>query len=181
MPFFPSLPDNAGVRALWDTFNKEGHEALSRFSRSFMRNKGKLTPADKEMIAAYTSELNRSDYCFIGHAQVAVNLGYDRDVFQPLLDDIDTAPVREELKPLLHFVRKLTLKPSSVTQADADAVFAAGWDEQSFHEAICVTARFAMMNRLTLGHGLLPREEDAVARAGAMDYGAGDSAPGSGG
>lgn len=172
MPFFPSLPEDAGVAAMWDSFNPEARKGLSVFSRSFMRNEGKLTPADKEMIAAYVSQLNESDYCFAGHSRVAVNLGVDEAVFQPLADDIATAPVRDELKPLLRFIRKLTLTPARVSRTDADAVFAAGWDEQSFHEAICVCARFSMMNRLTLGHGLVVDEDRRARDALKMNYGA---------
>jgi uncharacterized peroxidase-related enzyme len=172
MPFFPSLPEDAGVRTLWDTFNPDAQKALGLFSRSFMRKEGKLTPADKEMIAAYSSLLNDSEYCYSGHSRVAINLGTDPGVFDPLVQNIDTAPVREELKPLLKFIRILTLTPAKVTKADADAVFAAGWDEQSFHEAIAVCARFAMMNRLTLGHGLVVDEERRAADALKMNYGA---------
>ncbi len=171
MPFFPSLPEDAGVRALWDTFNPKAREALGLFSRSFMRNEGRLTPADKEMIAAFSSLLNDSEYCYAGHSRVAINLGTDPGVFDPLVENIDTAPVRDELKPLLKFIRILTLTPAKITQADADAVFAAGWDEQSFHEAIAVCARFAMMNRLTLGHGLIVDEERRAADALKMNYG----------
>ena len=170
MPYFPSLPEDAGVRKMWDTFNKKAHEGLTIFSRAFMRREGKLTPADKEMIAAYTSELNASDYCFAGQSRAAVKLGVDRAVFEPLLDDIDTAPVRDELKPLLRFIKKLTLSPNQITQTDADMVFAAGWDEQSFHDAILVCARFSMMNRLTLGHGLIANEAEAETRALNMSY-----------
>ncbi len=170
MPFFPSLPEDAGVRKIWQTFNPDAHEALNKFSRSFMRKEGRLTPADKETIAAYVSELNKSEYCFIGHSRAAVKLGADRAVFEPLLADIGTAPVREEMKPLLRFVKKLTLAPARVAQVDVDAVFAAGWDEQSVHQAICVCARFSMMNRLTLGHGLIPNEDNADARAENMGY-----------
>ena len=65
----------------------------------------------------------------------------------------------------------MTLTPARVTQSDVDAVFAAGWDEQSVHQAICVCARFSMMNRLTLGHGLIPNKANADARAANMDYG----------
>jgi uncharacterized peroxidase-related enzyme len=174
MPFFPSLPKDAGVRAIWETFNPDAHEGLSIFSRSFMRKEGKLTPADKETIAAFVSELNNSDYCFIGHSRAAEKLGADRAVFEPLLDDITTAPVREEMKPLLQFIKKLTLTPARVTQGDVDTVFDAGWDEQSVHQAICVCARFSMMNRLTLGHGLIADEANAEARAENMDYGKAD-------
>jgi len=170
MPFFPSLPEDAGVGALWEVFNADARKGLSMFSRSFMRNDGMLTPGDKEMIAAYVSQLNESDYCFSGHSRVAVNLGVDEGVFAPLADDIETAPVRDELKPILRFVKKLTLTPARILQPDADAVFAAGWDEQSLHEAICVCARFSMMNRLTLGHGLVVDEERRARDALRMDY-----------
>ncbi len=172
MPFFPSLPEDAGVAKLWEVFNPEAREGLSIFSRSFMRNEGMLSPAEKEMIAAYVSALNDSDYCFAGHSRVAVNLGIDEGVFEPLVDDIETAPVRDALKPLLRFVNRLTLAPARIGQADADAVFAAGWDEQALHEAICVCARFSMMNRLTLGHGLVVDEERRAADALRMNYGA---------
>ena len=45
-----------------------------------------------------------------------------------------------------------------------------GWDEQSLHEAICVCARFSMMNRLTLGHGLVVDEERRAKAALSMNY-----------
>ena len=41
-------------------------------------------------------------------------------------------------------------------QADADAVFAAGWDERALHDAIAVTARMGFMQRLVEGHGFTP-------------------------
>jgi uncharacterized peroxidase-related enzyme len=172
MPFFPSLPEDAGVRKLWEVFNPEAHKGLQLFSRAFMRREGQLTAADKEMIAAYVSQLNDSEYCFAGHSRVAINLGTDPAVFEPLVDSIDGAPVREELKPLLKFVKILTLTPSRITKADAEAVLSAGWDEQSFHEAIIVCARFSMMNRITLGHGLAVDEERRAGDALNMNYGA---------
>lgn len=170
MPFFKSLPADAGVKKLWEVFNPEAHEGLTIFSRSVMRGEGKLTPADKETIAAYTSQLNNSDYCFLGHSRAAVKLGAARKWFDELADDVETASVRDEMKPILRFVKKLTLTPARISQADADAVFAAGWDEKSLHEAICVCARFSMMNRLTLGHGLIPNEDEADNRALNMSY-----------
>jgi uncharacterized peroxidase-related enzyme len=160
MPFFKSLPADAGVKKLWEVFNPKAHEGLTLFSRSFMRGEGKLTPADKETIAAYVSQLNNSEYCFVGHSRAAEKLGAEHQ----------GASVRDEMKPILRFVKKLTLTPARISQADADAVFAAGWDEQSLHQAICVCARFSMMNRLTLGHGLIPNKETADSRALNMGY-----------
>lgn len=39
-------------------------------------------------------------------------------------------------------------------QADADAVFAAGWTESEFHDAVLTVCLFNFMNRLIEGHGV---------------------------
>jgi uncharacterized peroxidase-related enzyme len=170
MPFFPSLSEDSGVRAIWERFNKKAWEGLSIFSRSFMHTDSMLSAGEKEMIAAYVSKLNESEYCFAGHSRVAINKGISAEIFEPIIEDLEEAPLRQEMKPLLRFIRKLTLKPSQISQSDADEVFAAGWDEQSFHEAILVCARFSMMNRITIGHGLVVDEEKRARDALNMNY-----------
>jgi uncharacterized peroxidase-related enzyme len=169
MPFFPSLPEKSNIGDLYK-LNPETRQSMGQLGRVIMRGESPLTPAERELIAAFVSGLNRCDYCFGGHSQVAVDLGVDRAVFDVLLDDIEAAPVSAKLKPILRFVKKLTVEPRSMTQADADAVFAAGWSERALHDAILVCARFAFMNRLALGHGLDAKPEDFAERAKRMDY-----------
>ncbi len=41
-----------------------------------------------------------------------------------------------------------------MVQADADAVYAAGWSEKTLHDAIMVCCCYSFMNRLADGHGL---------------------------
>ena len=67
---------------------------------------------------------------------------------------VDSAPVDPRLKPILKYVGKLTQTPSKMVQADADAVFDAGWDEQAVRHAINVSALFNYFNRVVDGHGL---------------------------
>lgn len=169
MPFFPSLKSNANIGDLYK-LNPQTRQPMSQLGRVIMRDESPLTPAQREMIAAFVSGLNRCDYCFGGHSQVAVNLGIDRGVFEPLFDDVDTAPVEDKLKPILRFVKKLTLEPRNMNQSDADAVFSAGWSERALHDAILVCARFNFMNRLALGHGLDPQADDFERRASGMSY-----------
>jgi len=52
-----------------------------------------------------------------------------------LKTDIDSANVDEKLKPILHFIKKLTLTPEGITSKDAQHIFDAGWDEQAFLES----------------------------------------------
>jgi hypothetical protein len=63
------------------------------------------------------------------------------------------------MRPVLSLVRKLTLSPSHVTSADAEAVFAAGWDDYALHDAAAICGLFNLMNRLVDGLGI---ETDAV-------------------
>ena len=46
--------------------------------------------------------------------------------------------------------------------ADAEAVFAAGWDEKALHDAIAITARMAFMQRLVSGYGFKPLSKDVA-------------------
>ena len=41
-----------------------------------------------------------------------------------------------------------------MTQADADAVLAAGWNDRALHDAVSVCAWFNFMNRFVEGHGI---------------------------
>jgi hypothetical protein len=38
--------------------------------------------------------------------------------------DVDAAPIDKRFRPIFKFVKKLTLTPYKMTQADADAVYA---------------------------------------------------------
>jgi len=153
MPFFPSLPDDAGVRHIL-SLNRAAGRSLIDFHTAALRNVGELSHRDKELLAAYVSGLNDCQYCHGVHAQTAQAFGVESGLLQRLLDDPDGAPVEARLRPLLAYARKLTLTPSRMTQADADAVLAAGWSEAAFHDAVLTVCLFNFMNRLVEGHGV---------------------------
>jgi uncharacterized peroxidase-related enzyme len=113
-----------------------------------------LTPAQRELIGAYVSSLNACQYCYGGHRAAAELFGVAPRTIDGLIQDLVKAPVEDELLPILTFVKKLTLTPTRMTQADADAVFAAGWDEAALHSAIAVCCLFNFMNRLVEAHGI---------------------------
>ena len=56
-------------------------------------------------------------------------------IIEQLKTDIDSANVDEKLKPILHFIKKLTLTPEGITSKDAQYIFDDGWDEQAFLES----------------------------------------------
>jgi hypothetical protein len=58
--------------------------------------------------------------------------------------------------PVLTYIRKLTLSPTTMTQPDADAVYAAGWSERALYDAIQICCLYNFMNRFVEGIGLTP-------------------------
>ena len=155
MPFLPSLPPNARVPQIF-ALRPDVYGPFNAGNQALMRGDSQLSVAERELIGAYTSALNACRYCAGGHRVAAELFGIEPHVLDEIVADVDASSVDPKLKPLLVFVRKLTLTPAGMTQADADAIFAAGWDESALHDAIAVSCFFCFMNRLVLGHGIVP-------------------------
>jgi alkylhydroperoxidase family enzyme len=84
----------------------------------------------------------------------ALAYGVAPETIDALMQDLETAPVEAKLKPVLAYVRKLTLTPSRMTEADANAVYAAGWSENALFDAIQVCGVFNLANRFVEGTGI---------------------------
>lgn len=159
MPFFSFLSDESTIDDIL-LRDRDRMIDLSRFTESVLRGPSPLPPGQREFIAAFVSGLNECKFCHRAHRVFAESHGLDVSAFDKLMNDIESAGIEERLKPILKYVRKLTESPSKVTQTDADAVFAAGWDEQALQDAILVTSLFNFYNRLVDGHGINPAPMD---------------------
>jgi uncharacterized peroxidase-related enzyme len=165
---YPSLKDPAYLEDLFLRFPR-GTGPLIAFHDAVLRNEDSpLSIAEREIIAALVSGLNACAFCYGAHKTMAMAFGLPEETITALVDNIDSAPIEEKLKPLLRYVRKLTLTPSKMVQSDSDAVFAAGWPEEALHDAVLVCALFNFMNRVLDGAGITPKpvfdkpDEDAL-------------------
>jgi len=163
MPFFKSHPADAGPPQVFTAY-PEIYAAWSKMSEALMNGPSPLGQAERELILAYAAGVAGCRFVCVAHSEVAYARGIESGLIERLLEDFDTTPVEPRLRPLLAFVRKLAVTPSAMTQADADAVFAAGWTEQALHDAIAVTARAAFMQRLVEGHGFVPMTREHAAK-----------------
>ena len=163
MPFFKSLPDDAGPAIVFTTY-PEIYGSWSAMSQVLMNGSSPLTQGQRELILAYAAGVAGCKFVYAAHSEVAYAWGIERGLLDRLIEDPATAPVDARLKALLAFVRKLALTPGEISQADADAVFEAGWDERALHDAIAVTARAAFMQRLVQGHGFTPMTREVAAK-----------------
>lgn len=154
MTYLPPLPQNATLLDVFRAYPDTARPLLD-YHQVLLRGPSPLTVAERELIAAYVSGLNACGYCHGIHTAVAEAFGIAEGTLTSLLDDPDTAPIDERLKPLLRYVGKLTQTPSRITLDDARSVLDAGWDERALHDAVAVSALFNFMNRFVDGLGII--------------------------
>lgn len=153
MNIFPSLHENYSLEDVLKRFPHTVPPLLEYHDR-LLRDYSPLTVAERELIAAYVSGLNACTFCHGAHVIAAQAFGVDPQLFESLMADADNAPIDPRMKPVLAYVRKLTLTPTRIVDADAEAVYGAGWDEQALFDAISVCALFNFMNRIVEGAGI---------------------------
>jgi uncharacterized peroxidase-related enzyme len=155
MAFFASVDSEDFIYQILSKFNKNAGSLIIQLLQNLMRDSdSKLSIGQRELIAAYVSGLNSCDYCYLPHSDVAKSFGIESGLVEELLQDIENAEIEEQFKPLLKFVKKITLTPEKMIQSDADAVFDAGWDEKSLFDSIMICCMFNFINRFVDGIGL---------------------------
>jgi uncharacterized peroxidase-related enzyme len=171
MPYLKSLPEQSTMAELAKTFRSVFKDLLP-LSQTIMRSDSPLSAQQREFLFAVCSGLNDCHYCHGAHTATAEALGADAEAVRAAVDDIETADVDAAFKVLLRFVKKLTLTPGAISQADADAVYAAGWDERALHDAVAVCSIVNFYNRYIIGTGV-DAADDVLVKRGRMlaEYG----------
>ena len=158
------LPDDAKVYNLFAR-NPDTFEPFADVCEKIMRGTSPLTPGQRELIGTFVSALNACPYCHDVHNEAVKAYGIDGGLAKALRDDIATADVEEKMKPLLALVKKSTENAYKITDADFDAAYAAGWDDDGIHDAIIVSCLFNFMNRLVSTFGI-EADDDYLRAAG---------------
>lgn len=158
MTKFPGLGQDATVPDILK-MSPDAGVALMELHEAIMRAPSALSAGERELIAAYVSGLNDCRYCRGVHSETAKAYGIPAASLDRLAGDLDGAGIDPRMLPMLRVARKLTEEPASLTTADTQAVYAAGWDEKALHDAIMVVCCFNFMNRLLEGHGVHGNED----------------------
>lgn len=171
MSHLSSLPEDAVLLDVFRAFPATARPLIA-YHEALMRGPSPLSVAERELLAAYVSGLNACAYCHGVHGAVATRFGVAEGVLERLLAG-DLRAAAPKLRPLLAYAEKLTVAPLRAEAADADAVFAAGWNEQALHDTVSVVALFHFMNRLVEGLGIAAGDDyfaHAAERLGAGGY-----------
>ncbi len=124
-----------------------------------LRGESGLTKDEREMIAVVVSVTNQCRYCIVSHGAALRKLTGDPELADQIALDYESAPLPERTRAALDYAVKLTRQPEAITEADVDALRAAGWTDEDVMDIAEVAAMFNFTNRLASGLGWEPNPE----------------------
>jgi uncharacterized peroxidase-related enzyme len=141
-------------------FKHEMTQHLRRLTHAVMRGPSPLTPAFRELIAAFVSSRNACRFCAGSHVAVAAKLYEDRPLVEAVVADYRSTPLQDSEKKLLAYLEKLTLAPATTSAGDVQQLRDIGWSDEAIYDAVTVCAMFNFYNRWVEGSGVqdMPQE-----------------------
>ena len=122
------------------------------FTHAAMRGPSPWSVGDRELMAAYVSQVNESAFCIGAHSATARQAYRDGPKVAAVLADLESAPVEDGLRATLRMLGKLT-RQGTADAADMRQVLAAGVSRQQVTDALAVCAAFNTTNRLADAFG----------------------------
>ena len=112
-----------------------------------MRGPSDWSVADRELMAAFVSKVNNTEFCIAAHTATSALAYKDGAKVSAALADLETAPLTEPLRSTLRMLGKLT-RENNVDVDDIRRVLAAGVSEQQIKYAFAVALAFNVTDRL---------------------------------
>ena len=135
------------------------------FTHEAMRGPSAWSVGDRELMAAYVSQVNGSAFCIGAHSATARQAYRDAPKVAAVLADLESAPIEDGLRATLRMLGKLT-REGKVGAEDMRQVLSAGVSRQQVEDALAVCAAFSTTNRLADAFGFeLPSPEGFQAGA----------------
>ena len=153
---------------IWDlfAFQQDFTRHLARFTQGVLRTPSTISPAFRELIAAYTSFQNECRFCTAAHAAAASELLGDETLVDTVLHDLEHSRLADSEKVLLRFVGRLTTNIAAIQADDIAVVRAAGWDDEAIYYAVTTCALFNFYNRWITGTGVPEMSAEAHRQQG---------------
>lgn len=150
------LPSNPGLNKLSSLFAKYPRRGIWLFKlfEHVTHGNSPLPRENRVLLSAFISRLNGCEFCYHAYLKKAAEAGIDLSKLDEIQANMDGTDGDKPLVPLLGYLQKLTLTPELISEKDSGCVFAAGWDEAEFLEAVYLCASVTCINRLVMGIGI---------------------------
>ena len=150
-----------GIVGLLEGYPETG-ALLNGLAQALLRTADGLSPAERELIAAYVSSLNRCVFCTSAHAAAARHLLGDAATVRALTCDGGDLQVSPRLRALLAIAARVQRGGREVGDDDVRAARAEGATDREIHDTVLIAAAFCMYNRYVDGLATWAPEDPAV-------------------
>ena len=139
-----------GIRGLL-AFRPETAKPIGELADALLHAPNTLSPGERELIAAYVSELNECRYCQASHAAIAACHLQDESLVAAVMRDAETAPISPKMKSLLAIAHQVqqggrSVRPEAIARARQEEA-----TDMEIHDTVLIAAAFCMFNRYVDG------------------------------
>jgi len=150
MPYISLEAHLPGITGLLE-YRKDTAAPIRELTQILLRGESTLTEAERELIATVVSSGNQCRFCTAAHTAAANVLLGEEDTAEAVKRDIDTAPVSEKMKALLHIAAKVQVSGKEVREEDVARAKEHGATDVEIHDTVLIAALFSLYNRYVDG------------------------------
>ncbi|MDH2429391.1 carboxymuconolactone decarboxylase family protein [Sphaerisporangium sp. TRM90804] len=133
-------------------YRPETARPLAELAEVLLRDANTLSRGERELIAAYVSELNECRFCSSSHgACAALQLPKGMTLVAQVQTDLASAPIGEKLRALLGIAASVQKGGGEVTEKQVMVAREAGATDLEIHDTVLIAAAFCMFNRYVDG------------------------------
>lgn len=139
-----------GITGLLE-YRRDSAAPIRELTQFLLRGPNTLTTAERELIATVVSHANQCRFCTAAHAATADALLGERETSACVRTDLESAPVGEKTKALLHIAQLVQQGGKAVTAAAVERARRAGAVDLEIHDTVLIAALFCLYNRYVDG------------------------------
>lgn len=125
---------------------------MLQLAQILLRGPNSLPPGERELIASHVSTLDGSKFMVLTHsAFAAAQLDGGMPLVTQVNSDLDTAPISDKLRALLHIAGATRTGGQHVTEDLVKAARAAGATDIEIHDTVLIAAATSMFTRYVDG------------------------------
>ncbi len=152
MPHIPLESHLPGITGLLE-YSKATAQPIRDLTQFLLRGPSSLTEAERELIATVVSHGNECTFCTTAHTAAADLLAGEATTAQKVKENIETAPVTDKMKALLHIAAMTRISGKAVTEEAISRAKSAGATDVEIHDTVLIAALFCLYNRYVDGMG----------------------------
>lgn len=150
MSYIPLEKHLPGITGLLE-YRKDSAAPIRDLTQILLRGESSLTEGERELIATVVSSRNECRFCTAAHTAAANILLDEPNTAEAVKHHIDTAPVSDKMKALLHIAALVQKSGKAVTPEAVAAARQAGATDLDIHDTVLIAALFCLYNRYVDG------------------------------